>query len=87
MNLRLVLTHHWYDEIASGRKRIEYRETSPYWRKRIWMRRRELATVTFSRGYTSTTQTFAIDHIDTGKCPYPEWYGAYYRIHFKGEVE
>ena len=33
--LQLVLTHHWYDMIASGEKREEYREITPYWANRL----------------------------------------------------
>ena len=33
--LDLVLKGVWYDMIASGRKREEYREIKPYWEKRL----------------------------------------------------
>ena len=33
--LDLVLKHKWYDMIASGEKREEYREIKPYWFKRL----------------------------------------------------
>ena len=33
--LDLSLTYHWYDEIESGRKAVEYREMSDYWCKRL----------------------------------------------------
>lgn len=82
MKLDLVLTHHWYDEVASGRKRVEYREQSDFWRKRIWERRGEIHTVTFRRGYSMTALTFRVTLIDTGLCPYPEWSRVYYRIYF-----
>lgn len=80
MNLNLVLTYHWYDEFAAGNKTIEYREIKPYWTKRIWDKRNELETVTFSRGYTDTTITRRITLIDIGRCPYAGWDGEYYRI-------
>lgn len=83
MKLHLVLTHHWYDEIVSGRKRTEYREMSDFWRKRIWGKKDDIKTVTFARGYTDTTLTFDVVGIDQGSCPYPEWNDEYYRIHFK----
>ena len=85
LNLHLVLTHHWYDEIQAGRKRIEYREMSKFWDKRIWDKwcdGQKIKTVTFARGYTDTTSTYAVDAIDIGVCPYPEWNGLYYRIYF-----
>ncbi len=34
--LPLVLKKKWFDMIASGEKREEYREVKPYWTKRIW---------------------------------------------------
>ena len=33
--LHLVLDFKWFDLIASGKKRIEYRDDSEFWRKRI----------------------------------------------------
>ena len=34
--LSLVLTGKWYDMIAAGEKREEYRAATPYWEKRLW---------------------------------------------------
>lgn len=31
--LELAVTYHWYDEIESGRKKEEYRDDTPYYRK------------------------------------------------------
>ena len=89
--LNLVLTHHWYDQTASGSKRIEYRamtksDGSPSkWHKQIWAKRDEITHVRFSRGYTATTQTFEVKQIDIGECPIDGWYGIYFRIHFCSE--
>lgn len=33
--LDLSVTYYWYDEIESGRKTVEYREVSDYWKKRL----------------------------------------------------
>ena len=82
MNLDLVLTYHWFDEIAAGRKTIEYREKTHFWFKRIWRNREKIKTVTFRRGYTSTTIKKKVTKIDLGPCPYPEWDGEYNRVHF-----
>jgi len=87
MNLHLVLTHHWYDEVASGRKRIEYRDRSLFWFDRIWRKRHDIKTVTFARGYTSTTLKFNVTKIDIGPCPYPEWDQNYYRVHFEEDTQ
>jgi len=80
--LVLVLTQHWFDEIAAGRKRVEYRERLVHWETRIWNRRKELKYVRFLRGYTATEAIYAITHIDEGPCPYDGWEGTYYRVHF-----
>jgi len=81
--IHLVLTHRWYDEIASGRKRTEYRAKSVQWVKRIWECREDITHVRLARGYTKTTQTFTVDYIDLGLCPYEGWPDEYIRIHFR----
>lgn len=43
--LDLSLTYHWYDEIESGRKTVEYREMSDYWRKRLMACRKDCFTL------------------------------------------
>ena len=63
--IQLVLTHHWYDEIESGKKTVEYREHTDFWHKRIinkW-KRIEGATniVVFHRGYSAETMKFEVD--------------------------
>ena len=34
--LHLTIMKKWFDEIASGKKKIEYREIKPYWTKRLF---------------------------------------------------
>lgn len=34
--LHLTLMKKWFDEIASGKKKIEYRKIKPYWTKRLF---------------------------------------------------
>ena len=70
--LHLVLKYKWYDMIASGIKKEEYRDMKPYWEKQIWNRRTEIKYVVFHRGYSSTTTTKAVEDIveSTGR---PEW--------------
>lgn len=34
-NLFLIVSKKWYDKIASGRKRVEYREHTEYWINRL----------------------------------------------------
>lgn len=35
ITLFLTLTAHWYNMIASGQKKFEYREIKPYWMNRL----------------------------------------------------
>lgn len=35
-HLELVLKGEWYDKIASGEKKYEYRRVTPYWVKRVF---------------------------------------------------
>ena len=82
--LHLVLTHHWFDEIDSGRKRIEYREMTEYWEDRIWNKRDKITHVQFSRGYTPIkSPIYEVECIDVGESPYTGWTEKYFRIHFK----
>ena len=63
--LDLVLTHHWYDLIESGRKTVEYREVKPYWTKRLF--RKPYSHVRFRRGYTKEDMVFELLSIDIYK--------------------
>ena len=90
MNLHLVLTFEWFDLVESGVKRVEYRammnkagNEPSVWAKRLWKKRDQIETVTFARGYTSTTLKFRVVKIDVGPCPYPGWPGNYYRVYFE----
>lgn len=56
--LHLVLKHHWFDLIISGKKTSEYRECSEYWNKRLT--NKHYNTVVFHKGYTNTTATYKI---------------------------
>lgn len=62
LNLHLVLKSKHYDAIQRGEKTIEYRNNTPYWRKRIVFKWSSNGgnTVTFHKGYTKTTMTFQI---------------------------
>lgn len=76
--LPLVLKGKWYDMIASGVKKEEYREAKPYWQKRIrkWLHKGNESdmssdwkfparVVTFSRGYKKPGMAFlaGFEHI------------------------
>lgn len=51
--LPLVLKGQWFDMIASGKKREEYRDYSAYWKKRIinWYNKQGTRVVEFRLGY------------------------------------
>ena len=51
--LHLILTHKWYDMIASGTKKEEYREIKPYYSERFY--NNDYSDVVLHRGYTNTT--------------------------------
>ena len=53
--LHLTLHRKWFDEILSGRKKIEYREIKPYWTKRLFNSdgsRKPYAKIIFRNGYS-----------------------------------
>jgi hypothetical protein len=82
--LHLVLTEHWYDETAAGRKSVEYRRIdSPKWKKEIWERREQITHVRFQRGFKKNPpkMLFEVEKIDIGPCPIDGWDGDYFRIH------
>ena len=60
--LHLVLKKKWYDMIASGTKKEEYREAKPYWVKRIrnWMNKQPKwrHVIAFSCGYRKPDMFF-----------------------------
>jgi len=56
--LHLVLEGKYYDAIERGEKKVEYRNNTPYWRKRIL--EKDPNIVVFHRGYTNQTMAFWI---------------------------
>jgi hypothetical protein len=60
--LPLVLKGKWYDMIASGEKKEEYRDRGAYWHKRIhsFLERsnNKVTVVSFARGYKKATMFF-----------------------------
>ncbi|WP_428055377.1 hypothetical protein [Candidatus Avelusimicrobium alvi] len=60
--LHLTLTHHWWEEIAAGRKTCEYRRFTEGWRKRL-NRLNPGDVIVFHRGYTNRTLTRQIKGI------------------------
>lgn len=62
LNLHLVLKGEFYNAIKNGKKTVEYRDNTLYWRKRTIYKWSSNGgnTVTFHRGYTKETMTFQI---------------------------
>lgn len=84
--LDLVLKGKWYDMIAHGNKRQEYREIKPYWTKRLTVENttdkdgfigndfdfKDYTHVRFRRGYTKQSIVFKITDISVGRGN-PDW--------------
>jgi hypothetical protein len=54
--LKLTLKRQWFDEIAAGKKKTEYREIKPHWNQRLLIPGGEFKTfdeVHFRNGYDS----------------------------------
>jgi hypothetical protein len=47
--LHLNLVRHWFDQIAKGEKKMDYRNATPYWRRRLQGRSYDL--IEFRNGY------------------------------------
>lgn len=82
ITIHLVLTHHWFAEMESGRKCVEYRANSAHWLRLIWNRRERITHVRFSDGYSKRTITRPVEKIELGPCPIPGWSGTHILIHF-----
>jgi len=58
MILHLTLKKKWFDMIASGEKKEEYREIKPYWNNRL---NKEFKFVQFRNGYSKDAPTIKIE--------------------------
>lgn len=65
--LPLVLTGRWFDMIASGEKREEYRDATSYWNMRIrnWLKQTKVHVVEFRRGYAKNAPRISFKMADT----------------------
>ncbi len=59
--LHLTLKKKWFDMIASGVKREEYREMKPYWNKRLMCSTRRYDKILFRNGYSSNAPRLLIE--------------------------
>ena len=93
--LPLVLKGKWYDMIERGEKTEEYREKTPYWKKRIlrWIySRKYYNVVAFSRGYRKASMFFWAacsfnTHIGFSKGEWGEPAEEHYKIFLLERVE
>ena len=97
--LPLVLKKKWYDLIASGEKKEEYREDKPYWDVRIgnWLNKAQSKNLTpvvaFSLGYRPATMFFKVPEypvMPSDESNHPEWgepAGYHYVIELAERVE
>ena len=60
MTLHLTLKKKWFDMIASGEKKEEYREMKLYWTSRLTG---SFSTVTFRNGYRKDSPTMEVEII------------------------
>ena len=54
--LKIVIKKEWFDEIASGKKKIEYRDISPFWTSRLYDKngkKRAYDLIEFINGYNT----------------------------------
>lgn len=79
--LHLTLKKKWFDMIASGEKKEEYRELKPYWKNRLCVYPhieaalpKSFDTIVFKNGYSATAPTLTVEcvGIEIGKAK-PEW--------------
>ncbi len=59
MKQHLILTHKWFDLIATNIKKAEYRDYEK-WHKKL----KDVDVIVFHRGYTSTTLTKRVKSIE-----------------------
>jgi len=72
MTLFLILKGNWFDMIASGEKKEEYREIKPFWTKRLIGKRYD--DIIFQHGYSKSARRIKVGF--NGVCekiPVAEW--------------
>lgn len=62
--LHLTLKRKWFDLIAAGKKKVEYREMKPYWNKRL---SREYDEIHFRNGYSKDCPFMRIEYKGKGE--------------------
>ena len=59
--LHLTLTKKWFDMIASGVKKEEYREIKPYWTKRLQFTKKKYSKILFRNGYGESVPSVLVE--------------------------
>jgi len=59
--LHLTLKRQWFDMIASGKKREEYREMKPYWHKRLMCAKQKFDAIHFRNGYSRGARAMTVE--------------------------
>ncbi|MEA1909573.1 MAG: ASCH domain-containing protein [Patescibacteria group bacterium] len=57
--LHLTLKKKWFDQIAEGKKIVEYREVKPYWNKRL--KGKKFDEIYFRNGYSSSAPFMKVE--------------------------
>lgn len=60
--LHLTLKKQWFDMIASGKKREEYREIKPYWSKRLVNQKEQYTHIMFRNGYSKDAPRVLVEY-------------------------
>ena len=57
--LKIVIKKQWFDEIASGKKKTEYREVKPFWQSRLYDKdgkKKQYDRIEFINGYNANAR-------------------------------
>lgn len=64
--LKIVIKAEWFDEIASGKKTIEYRDVTPFWTSRLFDengKRRAYEKIEFINGYNTDARRMIVEYL------------------------
>lgn len=73
--LHLTLKKEWFDMIAAGVKKEEYREIKPYWENRLKYQLPTVDRIEFRNGYKPDSPRITVEWLglEVGK-PNPDWF-------------
>jgi hypothetical protein len=63
--LHLTLKREWFDQIAHGEKKEEFRQYKPYWKKRLEGRKYDV--ILFRNGYASNAPEMLVEYLGLGR--------------------